>query len=174
MRFIITTALVALAATASAMSTPVDDAPHDAELYRRFADVVDAVYARGVHDGLRARSHDDRLERRAPGMEDGKPIEVKHPDHGWMPIQNMPGYQPMPKAPGTGSTAAGTSNNQQTVPQPSGQLPPMRDAASRQQVQQDRSSLERARRRQRLGLPPSGGSQTGGGGANAGGAGGAA
>ncbi|TCD64475.1 hypothetical protein EIP91_004036 [Steccherinum ochraceum] len=93
MRFITSAALVALAATA--MSAPVDDASQETELYRRFAD---AVYARGVHDGLHARSSDDRLQRRAPGM-DGKPIEVYHPEKGRVPIQNTPGYQPMPPAP---------------------------------------------------------------------------
>ncbi|TCD64474.1 hypothetical protein EIP91_004035 [Steccherinum ochraceum] len=173
MRFITTAALVALAATATTMSAPVDDTSQETELYRRFADIVDTLYARGLHDGLHARSYDDRLERRAPHLND-EPIIVHHPDLGRVPIQDTPGYQPMPKAPGTGSTAAGTGNSQQTVPQPSGQLPQMRDEASRRRVQQDRASLERARRRQRYGLPPSGGgNQAGGGGASAGGAGGA-
>ncbi|TCD64476.1 hypothetical protein EIP91_004037 [Steccherinum ochraceum] len=175
MRFITTAALVALAATATAMSAPVDDDPQEPELYRRFADVVDAVYARGVHDGLHARSSDDQLQRRAPGM-DGKPIEVYHPDLGRVPIQNTPGYQPMPpKPPGfkspTPPPPGGTGSNQQSTP-PTGAAAPtsqgQRDAAiTRGRVRyQFRHMADTARR---LGQGGGGGPPASGGGANPGG-----
>ncbi|TCD66337.1 hypothetical protein EIP91_001486, partial [Steccherinum ochraceum] len=59
-------ALAALSATA-ALAVSADAGDHaigpvsgDSSLHRRFVDVIDAIYARGVHDGLQARSYDTR------------------------------------------------------------------------------------------------------------------
>lgn len=52
MRCNIATFLAILAVAATAMSAPVNNVFQRSELDRRFAEVVDRVYARGVHDGL--------------------------------------------------------------------------------------------------------------------------
>ncbi|TCD61590.1 hypothetical protein EIP91_008193 [Steccherinum ochraceum] len=64
--------------TTTALAAPVDDTTgsqdqvsEDSHLYRRLTDVVNAVYARGVNDGLEARAYDEhqnRLVARAYGQ----------------------------------------------------------------------------------------------------------
>ncbi|TCD65177.1 hypothetical protein EIP91_002999 [Steccherinum ochraceum] len=93
MRFIdITTAILAtFAATSVAFAAPTVDDTGDF-LSRRFAD---AVYARGVHDGLQARddaSRQGRLVRRARSGFNTAPARPYPAGqmpyvHGWSPAQ---------------------------------------------------------------------------------------
>ncbi|TCD69274.1 hypothetical protein EIP91_008209 [Steccherinum ochraceum] len=77
MRFITTLVFAALA-TSTALAAPVQDSrgsqgqvTEDPHLYRRLTDVVNAVYARGVSDGIQARGYEyarrgEALQRREP------------------------------------------------------------------------------------------------------------
>ncbi|TCD64473.1 hypothetical protein EIP91_004034 [Steccherinum ochraceum] len=84
MRLITTTVAVLatlVTATAAFSASTHDDAAtsHGAELlHRRFDDVINTIYARGVSDGLHARDY-AQLEHRSPFMLDGSDSEPEPP-----------------------------------------------------------------------------------------------
>ncbi|TCD63085.1 hypothetical protein EIP91_006012 [Steccherinum ochraceum] len=95
MRFFTTTVVAAVLTATATMAVPANAAhqarglvSQDTHLHRRFADVVDAIYARGVQDGLDARSNQEH--RRAYIRRDSAHLLKRATGGGLPPVAHIP------------------------------------------------------------------------------------